>query len=266
MEIQVLVAAMNQKDYSLLDKMNIKTDVIVGNQCDENAVSDFEYNGHTVKWLSFCERGVGLNRNNALMRASSDILLFADEDVVYYDDYETIIKEAFEKFPEADGFIFNTEMEGERRGRVNSKVKRLRWYNSLNYGMVRLAVKRKSVFRENIHFSLLFGGGAIYSCGEDTLFIQDCLKKKLKIFTYPKTIARVNYESSTWFNGFTDKYFYDKGALMAAVSKKRARALCFLMLLKNRKKFGVKFFKAYRLMRKGIKGYRFLRTYNGELE
>ena len=70
MEIQVLVAAMNQKDYSLLDKMNIKTDVIVGNQCDENAVSDFEYNGHTVKWLSFCERGVGLNRNNALMRAS----------------------------------------------------------------------------------------------------------------------------------------------------------------------------------------------------
>ncbi len=263
MEIQVLVAAMNQKDYSLLDKMNIKTDVIVGNQCDENAVSNFEYNGHTVKWLSFCERGVGLNRNNALMRASSDILLFADEDVVYYEDYDTIIKEAFEKYPEADGFIFNINTIGSRAGRINRKVKRLRWYNSLNYAMPRLAVKRASILRENMHFSLLFGGGTTYSCGEDTIFIQDCIKKGLKLYTYPVCIADVEQEKSTWFNGFTEKYFYDKGALMASLSKKHAKFLCFLLLLKNRKKFGVKFFKAYKLMKKGIKGFQSLTAYGG---
>ena len=261
MDIEVLVATMNQSDYSLLDEMNIKTDVIVGNQCGENAVNDFERDGHNVKWLSFDERGVGLNRNNALMRASGDIVVFADEDVVYYDDYENTIKEAFEKYPEADGFIFNIDMEGERAGRVNKKVKRLRWYNSLNYGTVRLAVKRDSVLRENINFSLVFGGGTMYSCGEDTIFIQDCLKKGLKLYTYPASAAKIKQSQSTWFEGYTDKYFYDKGALMAAISKRHAKFLCFLLLLKNRKIFGVKFSKAYGLMKQGIKGFKTLTAY-----
>ena len=33
MRIQVLVAAMNQVDYSLPEKMNLQTDAIIGNQC-----------------------------------------------------------------------------------------------------------------------------------------------------------------------------------------------------------------------------------------
>ena len=78
MRVQVLVATMHQTDYSLLEKMNIQTDAIVVNQCDENKIEEFEYNGHKIKWLSLKERGVGLSRNTALMRADADILLFAD--------------------------------------------------------------------------------------------------------------------------------------------------------------------------------------------
>ena len=98
MQIQVLVAAMNQKmqDYSLLDKMNIHSDVIVGNQCNYNSIEAFEYNGYRAIYLNFKERGVGLNRNNALMRATGDICLFADDDISIYPkdyfcplDYET---------------------------------------------------------------------------------------------------------------------------------------------------------------------------------
>ena len=33
------------------------------------------------------ERGIGLSRNTALMRATADIILFADEDVTYKDGY-----------------------------------------------------------------------------------------------------------------------------------------------------------------------------------
>ena len=46
MKVQVLVATMNQKDHTLLEKMNIQSDVIVGNQCDYNLVEEFEYCGH----------------------------------------------------------------------------------------------------------------------------------------------------------------------------------------------------------------------------
>ena len=83
MKIQVLVAAMNQTDHSLPEKMNIKCDAIIGNQCERNSIEKYIWNGHNIEYLNFAERGVGLNRNNALMRASGDICLFADDDMVY---------------------------------------------------------------------------------------------------------------------------------------------------------------------------------------
>jgi len=81
MKIQVLVAAMNQTDHSLLEHMNIKSDAIIGNQCAYNNVEHFEWNGHDITYLNFAEKGVGLNRNNALMRAEAEVCLFADDDM-----------------------------------------------------------------------------------------------------------------------------------------------------------------------------------------
>lgn len=76
MKIQVLVATMNQTDHSLLNKMNIRTDAIIGNQCDRNEIEDFVWNGHKVKYLSFAERGVGLNSNSILVFSVFDDLLY----------------------------------------------------------------------------------------------------------------------------------------------------------------------------------------------
>ena len=107
MKVQVLVASMNQKDHSLLDKMNIRSDAIVGNQCDYNSIEEFEFKGNKAIYLNFAERGVGLNRNNALMRATGDICLFADDDMVYVDDYVEKVKNMFALHPYADVIVFN---------------------------------------------------------------------------------------------------------------------------------------------------------------
>lgn len=238
MKIQVLVAAMNQTDHSLIEKMNINTDVIVGNQCDINSVEQFEYKGNKVTYLNFAERGVGLNRNNAIMRATGDILAFADEDVTYVKNYENIIADAFQSNPQADAIIFNTKVVGYSRGRRQNKtVKRVRWYNAMNYDTSRLAVKSVAVRRNNISFHTCFGGGAIYSCGEDSIFIMDMLKMGLKIYTYPVGILVANQTTSTWFNGYNEKFFFDKGALFAAISKRYGQIMCAAMLIKNRKHF-----------------------------
>ena len=219
MNVQVLVAAMHQTDYSLLQKMNIRSDVIVGNQCDRNSVENFEFNGYKATYLNFKERGVGLNRNNALIRATGDICLFADEDLVYADNYVEIIKKAFEKRPQADALIFNINTVGgeDRHRRQNTKEKRIRIFNSLNYGATRIAVKRTSLLKKRICFSQLFGGGSMYSSGEDSLIIRDMLKNGLKIYAIPETIAAVDQAASTWFSGYHEKFFYDKGALMKAM-------------------------------------------------
>ena len=229
---------MEQIDYSLPQKMNLQTPAIVGNQCDRNSIEETTCKGNKVKYLNFAERGVGLNRNNALLRADGDILMFADADEVFVDEYPKIVERAYKELPDADAIIFNITTLGQNVGRrYIKKISRVRLLNALNYGAARLTVKKQSVRRENILFHTQFGGGTPYSSGEDTLFIADLLKHKLKVYVYPATIASVDQGTSTWFNGYTDKYFYDKGALFAALSDTWGWLLCKLSVVKNKKTY-----------------------------
>lgn len=256
MTVEVLVATMNQLDHSLLEKMNISTKVIVGNQCDRNEVEEFEYKGHTCKWLSFNERGVGLNRNNALMRATGDIVLFADDDVVYEDDYETKIQDFYKTHPQADIVIFNFKVSRfEQPAELAvAKTERINKTKARKYGTFCISAKNASLRKANIYFHLEFGGGAKYSCGEDTIFLQDCARAKLKMYTCRDVVGVVHHKESTWFFGHNDKYFYDKGVLYYYINKKWAGIYAFYHCWKHRKEYQqYGWQKAYKIMRKGIK-------------
>ena len=222
MSVQVLVAAMNQVDHKLLERMNIQSDVIVGNQCSYNSIEHFDFNGHKAVYLNFDERGVGLNRNNTLIHSTGDVCLFADDDMNYVDNYVEIINKSFEKYPNADALIFNINTVGANNHmrRKNTAVKRVSTYNSLNYGATRIAVKRSELLKKRICFSQYFGGGSIYSSGEDSLIIRDMLRNGLKIYAIPEIIATVDQSTSTWFSGYHEKFFFDKGALMKAMFPK----------------------------------------------
>lgn len=227
MNLQVLLSTMNQSDHSIIDNVNIKTDAIVVNQCDRNEIEEFIHNGRTIKFLSFAERGVGVSRNNALMRATGDICLFADDDVVYEDNYEEKVINAFMKNPKADVILFNMlSTDKDRESSKITKQHKVGYTNCLRYGTVRIAVKTERVHMANIFFSLMFGGGARYSAGEDCLFLTDCIKKGLRVYAVPEVIGSITEGSSTWFNGFTDKYFFDKGVLYTCLSKPLAYLLC----------------------------------------
>ena len=89
-------------------------------------------------------------------------------------------------------------------------------------GGCRLAVKRTRALAENLWFSLLFGGGAPYGSGEDSLFFDAMLRKGLKLYTCTQKIADVSQEDSSWFKGYTEKYFKDKGVLYTAMYGKKA--------------------------------------------
>src|SRR5699024_7943537 len=159
--------------------------------------------------------GVGLSRNNALMRATADICLMADDDMIYKDNYTDIVINAFKENPKADIIMFNVPIHKEN-GDTIVKVKkneRVRFYNSLRYGTVNIAFKKDSIIKKDVFFSLLFGGGARYGSGEDSLFIINSLKKGLKIYSCTEVIAEINDNGSTWFEGYNKKYFFDRGAL-----------------------------------------------------
>lgn len=234
-KVEVLVATMNQKDHSLLKTMNIQTEAIVANQCDRNLIEEFDFSGRKCIYLNFNERGVGLNRNNALMRAAGDFCVFADDDMVFYDGYNEIVTEAFRKIEKADVLIFNIDEDGQTTRRKNTRTKRIGILNYLNYGAARIVIRRQDVLYKGISFNLNFGGGTRHSCGEDTLFLRECLRKRVKIYAVPVSIAKlVEKRQSTWFQGFNEKYFFDSGILLSIAHPILCHLLAIYFVLKHK--------------------------------
>lgn len=248
LKIQVLVATMHQTDHSLIEKMNICTSAIVGNQCDHNSVETFDVNGNCIVYLNFHERGVGLNRNNALMRADADICLFADDDMVYDADYVETVKRAFLETPDADVVVFNLREKVPTRKLITKKT-RVGHLNYLRYGTARVAVRLDSVKKCGIYFNQCFGGGTEHCHGEDNLFLNACLKNGLKIIAVPEYIAALTEErKSSWNNGYDDKYIKDQGTLYFTLSKRWWRLLCLQDAVRRHRSYNRSFWDAYRLM------------------
>lgn len=225
--VEVLVAAMHQSDKSLLDRMRIETDAIIGNQCDGDSIERFEWNGNNIIYLNFSERGVGLNRNNAMIRARGDICLLADEDIIYVKGYANKVRKAFSRFGNADVIIFNIYEKPVTRY-VIKHATRVWWHNFLRYGAVRIAFRRESIVENGIYFNQNFGGGCQYQHGEDNIFLAECLSKGLKVYAVPVYIAMLTPGStSTWRKGYTEKYFSDQGRLYRTIFKRWWKLISF---------------------------------------
>ncbi|MBR3683452.1 MAG: glycosyltransferase [Lachnospiraceae bacterium] len=214
MNLQLLVAAVEEDVIKLSNKMNIGSDAIIVNQGDSYEFVQYKHRGgRNIVAYTFAERGVGLSRNTALMRADADIVLFSDCDIVYEDDYREKVLSEFEKNPKADMILFNVDVEPDRKTYQIDDYGRVRWYNCGRYPTYSMAVRLDKLRKYNICFSLLFGGGAKYSNGEDSLFIRDCIKKGLKVYKAPVLIGAETPGESTWFRGYTEKFFVDRGVL-----------------------------------------------------
>lgn len=262
MRLQTLVSCVKQNMDTIAETMNLDSDAIVINQCDENAYTEYDYKGNLIRCYSFNERGVGLSRNNALLRADSDIVLFSDEDIRYNDGYAEIVLKEFEKHPGADMILFNFDVIEERatyHTNAEHKVTRL---NCGRYPTYSFAIRREKLHKANITFSLLFGGGAKYSNGEDSLFIRECISKGLKAIAVPVTLGKEEPRPSTWFHGYTEKFFYDRGVLYKPLYGPFAKILALRFLLKNKGQFFADksqevtdWKQAYKLMKKGMKEF-----------
>lgn len=216
--LQVLISTMNQKDHSLLSKMNIQSDAVVVNQADQNSVESFEFEGNKITWINMSSRGIGLSRTTALLHSTADIVLFADDDMVYYDGYKNGVLDAFKEQTTADVICFNINLVNSNKNigghRNNKKNKRLHTFNSMRYGACVIGARRKALLRNRLSFSLLFGGGAPFNSGEDSIFIKDCIDSGLRIFSSTFFLADVDDSTSSWYNGIDDNFFIHRGAAL----------------------------------------------------
>ena len=258
-KIELILACMNKKSTDFIIDMNVNMDCVIANQGSNDSILRIDSNSHHITMINTSDRGVGKNRNIGLLFSKNEILFFGDEDIVYYDGCEKIIANAFKRIPDADVIIFNADTNNLSLPRYYIKtITRINKLNYMKYGTYRIAIRNSSLKKANIHFSELFGGGCIYGSGEDTLFLLDCLKKKLRIYGFPATLGITNDTVSCWFNGYNNKYFYDKGALLKCGYPKSYILYILYFLIKFRGKSEIKMRDCRKLLFAGAKNFKSL--------
>jgi len=261
MKIEVLLATMffENEAENYLDEMNAQTDMVIGNQCDRTEDREFTHNGHKIKLLSRNERGVGKNRNTCLFNSDADVVIFADNDVKYYDGAAKKVEEYYNSHPDADVVIFNFRKQrgDEEIYDSNKKNKKAKRRDATKFGAPSVTARRESLLKSRISFSLMFGGGTKYSCGEDTLFLIDCYRNNLNVYLCDETLGTIIARESTWFTGITEKYVYDKGILFRAICPRMYRLAIYYHVFKHKKLYAQygSVGKTLKLMLKGAKDY-----------
>lgn len=259
MTFQLLISTMNQDDYEgFLKKMNIQTDCVVINQCNRESECEFTYNGHSILWIDSTQRGLSRSRNLAIKRASADICLLSDDDLIYYSDYKKKIIDAFTDIEKAS--VIGFKIEGIEKVFKNYSDTRAKcgYIKSMKMSSVEIAFKRQDITDKKIEFDELIGAGTQFLMGEENAFLFNCLKNGLNIYFEPQTIAKLHIGDSSWFTGYNSSYFIGRGASFAAMSTVMSYLLVLQFAVRKYRlyKKDKSFFSALLLMLKGISAYK----------
>lgn len=262
-KLEVLVVTMHQTDGSIVEKMNIGCDVVLANQAHTNSITVERTPSGLRKLITTDTRGVGLNRNIALLASDADILLLADDDVVYNDDMPENVCRAFQENPQADVIIFG--MDIVKNGVVTEKRhlprKKRHVWDSLRFGTYTMAVRRKAILQHNITFNQNFGGGCMYSAGEDSLFLKACFDAGLTVYSHEYVLGTCCKDTSTWFTGYGEKYFYDKGVLVRYLFPKTCYLMAPYFAIRFKRETEVSVGKRLKLVYAGVRGGKNLMPY-----
>lgn len=261
-KIQVLIATMHQEDYSLLDKMNIVTDAVVINQCDKENRKEFIFKGNKILWIDSKNRGLSNSRNLAIENSWCDYCLISDDDMIYNDDYISIVDKAFKTEPQASIIAFKVmgiESDGIERSyknyaNYNFKVGYLK---SMKISSVEIAFKREKIIEKRLKFDNRIGAGTKFLMGEESAFLFHAIRMNLNIFYFPEIIAKIHIGNSTWFKGYNDEYFIGKGAAFEAMETPFTNLLIFQFAIRKYRLYSknVSFLNSIKSMLKGKKEY-----------
>lgn len=256
MRIEVLVATMYQDDFSILESLNIQSDAVVINQCDREGKHQIQFKNNNILWIDTKERGLSKSRNLALDNATADLCIICDEDETLRDGYPRMIIDAFNNIPSADLIVFNINRIGwNEKEKVFEKPHIVGKFKT--YGSVHITFKLRSIKDHLIRFDTKFGAGSgMYSCAEDAIFCMDCHKNKLNMYTYPGVLCDVRCDTSTWFTGYNEKYFFDVGAYLSVAFPNLKSLLKWYYPIRCRKISNMSALSIIAAINSGINGYK----------
>lgn len=194
----------------LVSTMGNRLDILKKNIC--SCVDEYKYiiscqgkvkknksnifsNKSNVNFFYCNKKGLSNNRNNALKYSQSDIALISDDDTKFVKNFYKIILDAYEKI-DADVILFKAGIMDEnfhllgpykKYPKKMKNIKNIFWYSPSS---IEISFRRSSIEKNGILFNENIGlGSNNLNSGEESFFIKDCLKKKLKVVFIPKYIV-----------------------------------------------------------------------------
>lgn len=224
MKIEVLLSTMNLKNEkehdNLIKKMNINNSITI-NQISKSEINESTITNKKNKLYSYKEKGLSKSRNKAISKCTGDICVIADDDLTYVKDYEKIILNAYNKYPQADIIAFDVPSTNEERPTSSLKDGKVNYIKTMKLSSFQITFKKDSIVNKNLKFDENFGAGSgKYTCGEENIFLFEAKKAGLKIYYSKQAIAQVTHNDSTWYNGFNEDLFTTKGAMFYRMNQK----------------------------------------------
>ena len=209
MKLEILLSCMNQTDESLIRRSRITGNVLMINQCHREEEKIFSTEQGTARIISTTRRGLTCSRNMAISKSNGDICLLCDDDEIFVDGYEQRILGAYEENPQADLIIF--KMMGCKPS-FPDRVMELKFPKIMKVSSWQISFQRESLIRTGVRFDELLGAGTGNGAEEELKFLMDCRRAGLRIIYVPVEIAEMIASESTWFHGFTEEFFVNRGA------------------------------------------------------
>lgn len=207
MKLEVLISCMGNHD-TVIENTNLKSDAVVIDQCDVNQEIEKIMDDHTIRIFKTTERGLSNSRNMALEKALGEVCLIADDDECLDDEYVETICNAYEEIKDADIIAFRISNQPNY---LKQEVQQLNKWTAMRISSWQITFKKESIIQSGVRFDPLLGAGSGNGAGEEVKFLRDCIQKGLKAYYVPKEIGEVAQTDSTWFEGFDEKFFYQRG-------------------------------------------------------
>ena len=184
--------------------------ILIINQTDESNLLESNYS--SVRVINSFEKGISKSRNLGIKNAVKQIILIADDDVVFIDDFQNNIINTYNENRIASAICFQTiTKEGNLYSKYPKKTDELNNKQLRKVLSIELTFILGDIKYENCMFNEFFGLGSKFQDSETYFFLKKIKKRGLKIGFSPKNIV-IHESFSSSDEASSDRIIYARMA------------------------------------------------------
>lgn len=211
-DIEFLIATQHQDSLGFLQAifhgLDIdKLQILIINQTTADRILKSDLSN--IRVINSFETGVAKSRNLALENANGKIIIFTDDDVVYFPDTCSIIMDAYNHYGSPDCILFQAQKNDyvllkKYPKNIQDPITLL---SILNCGTIEITMKNPNLNASNFRFDDRFGINSVFMLGDEPLFLMDLKQNGKRIVFVNQTIVQHEADSTATRIGLEKRYF-----------------------------------------------------------